>query len=489
MIRLKHTLYIRKAWLRKSISTWLMLIVLSCSACMADDFCVVKFGAKGDGKTNDTYAINSAIEASSAKGGGCVVIPKGVYLSHSIHLKSNITLQLDEGAIIKAAPVTDSLAYDNPEQNTSTYQDFGHSHWQNSLIWGIGLHNVKITGKGMIDGTGVLSRGGVRKGYTGPSIANKAIALKDCKEIEISDLSFKSCGHFALLLTGVDDTLIDGLTIGTNRDGIDIDCCQNVVVRNCKVNTLNDDAIVLKCSYALGWAKPTENVLIEDCHVSGFDVGSLIDETYTTNTQKAPDRDGPTGRIKLGTESNGGFRDITIRNCTFEHCRGLALESVDGAAMENINVSGIKMNDICNSPIYIRLGSRMRGPNTLSPSVVRNISISDVTVTDADCRYACLIAGEKGHPVKDVTLKNINIQYRGGITLNDYHNQRGTNPFFYHDGGNYPEPSAHGIQPAWGLSATYAEGIVLDNVKFELLSSDERPMIYKKHVKRMKIRK
>ncbi|MDO5446484.1 MAG: right-handed parallel beta-helix repeat-containing protein [Prevotellaceae bacterium] len=489
MIRLKHTLYIRKAWLRKSISTWLMLIVLSCSACMADDFCVVKFGAKGDGKTNDTYAINSAIEASSAKGGGCVVIPKGVYLSHSIHLKSNITLQLDEGAIIKAAPVTDSLAYDNPEQNTSTYQDFGHSHWQNSLIWGIGLHNVKITGKGMIDGTGVLSRGGVRKGYTGPSIANKAIALKDCKEIEISDLSFKSCGHFALLLTGVDDTLIDGLTIDTNRDGIDIDCCQNVVVRNCKVNTLNDDAIVLKCSYALGWAKPTENVLIEDCHVSGFDVGSLIDETYTTNTQKAPDRDGPTGRIKLGTESNGGFRDITIRNCTFEHCRGLALESVDGAAMENINVSGIKMNDICNSPIYIRLGSRMRGPNTLSPSVVRNISISDVTVTDADCRYACLIAGEKGHPVKDVTLKNINIQYRGGITLNDYHNQRGTNPFFYHDGGNYPEPSAHGIQPAWGLSATYAEGIVLDNVKFELLSSDERPMIYKKHVKRMKIRK
>ena len=346
---------------------------------------------------------------------------------------------------------------------------------------------VRLTGKGLIDGTGVLSRGEPRRGYTGKTIANKALALKNCKDVEISGLQFLSCGHFAMLLTGVDNLMLDDVTIDSNRDGIDIDCCENVIVRHCRVNTLNDDAIVLKCSYALGWAKPTAKVIIEDCYVSGYDTGSFLDDTKTTKITKAPDRDGPTGRIKLGTESNGGFRDIIIRNCTFEHCRGLALETVDGAAMENISVSGLKMNDICNSPIYIRLGDRMRGSDTLTPSSIRGISIKDVTVTDADCRYACLIAGLKGHPVKDVTLTDISIEYRGGITLDDYRNQRGTNPFFYHEGGNYPEPAAHGIQPAWGLSMTYAEDITLNNVNFKLLSPDERPMIFKEHTKRVNL--
>ena len=472
---------------KKSFAAFLLFLVCSVSASMAEKVFVTDFGAKGDGKTNDTPAINAAISSVASKGGGCIVFPKGTYLSYSIHLQSDMTLQLDEGAVIKAAPVTDSLGYDAPEPNASTYQDFGHSHWKNSLLWGIDLHNVRLTGKGLIDGTGVLSRGEPRRGYTGKTIANKALALKNCKDVEISGLQFLSCGHFAMLLTGVDNLMIDNVTIDSNRDGIDIDCCENVIVRNCRVNTLNDDAIVLKCSYALGWAKPTAKVIIEDCYVSGYDTGSFLDDTKTTKITKAPDRDGPTGRIKLGTESNGGFRDIIIRNCTFEHCRGLALETVDGAAMENISVSGLKMNDICNSPIYIRLGDRMRGPDTLMPSSIRGISIKDVTVTDADCRYACLIAGLKGHPVKDVTLTDISIEYRGGITLDDYRNQRGTNPFFYHEGGNYPEPAAHGIQPAWGLSMTYAEDITLNNVNFKLLSPDERPMIFKEHTKRVNL--
>lgn len=465
----------------------LSILCLICTVCAsgAGRFLVTDFGARGDGMTNDTPAINSAIEAAASNGGGSVIFPKGVYLSYSIHLKSDITLRLEEGAVIKAAKVTESLGYDSPEPNTSTYQDFGHSHWQNSLIWGIGLHNVRLTGKGLIDGTDVLSRGEPRRGYTGPSTANKALALKNCEDVEVSGIQFKSCGHFAILFTGVDDVVIDDVTIDTNRDGIDIDCCEDVVIRNSRVNTVNDDAIVLKCSYALGWAKPTEDVVIENCHVSGFDVGSLLDGTRTTKTRQAPDRDGPTGRIKLGTESNGGFRDITIRNCTFEHCRGLALETVDGAPMENVRVRGITMNDIFNSPIYIRLGDRMRGPKTLSSSSISDISIKDITATNADCKYACLIAGIEGHPVKDVSISDVHIQYKGGLTLDDYREQRGTNSFFYHEGGNYPEPAAHGIQPAWGLSLIHAEDITLKNVTFELLSPDERPMIHQSHTKRI----
>lgn len=337
----------------------LMLVALGASA-QAVIYDVRTFGAVGDGAHIDSPAINAAIEQAAREGGGTVVLTPGTYLSYSLHLRSNVTLRIEKGATLKAAPVTDTQGYDEPEPNESRYQDFGHSHWHNSLLWGDSLHHVTIEGEGLIDGTGVLSRGEPRRGYTGMPQANKALALRDCHHVTIRDVSFLACGHFALLLTGVDDLLIENVTADTNRDGFDIDCCERVVIRGCWVNTVN-----VKCSYALGWAKPTEHVLIEDCEVSGYDVGSLLDGTRTTHTLKAPDGDGPTGRIKLGTESNGGFRHVTICRCSFEHCRGLALETVDGAPMEDIRVSHLTMHDICNSPIYIRLGDRMRGPASL----------------------------------------------------------------------------------------------------------------------------
>ena len=118
------------------------------------------FGAKGDSKTLDTPAINKAIDAAAAAGGGTVIFPAGIYLSVSIHLKSSITLQLDQGATILAAnTVPGKVTYDLPEPNQwDVYQDFGHSHWQNSLIWGIGLENVSIIGPGLIDGKGLTRR-------------------------------------------------------------------------------------------------------------------------------------------------------------------------------------------------------------------------------------------------------------------------------------------------------------------------------------------
>lgn len=458
---------------------------------------VKTFGAHGDGKHIDTPAINQAIQHVSAQGGGVVVLNPGTYLCYSIHLQSHITLRLEPGAVIKAAPVTTTAGYDEPEPNPSHYQDFGHSHWHNSLLWGENLQHVTIEGGGLIDGTDVLTRGEPRRGHVGPTTANKALALRDCQHVAIRNVRFLRCGHFALLLTGVDDLLIDGVTCDTNRDGFDIDCCERVVVRNCHVNTVNDDAIVLKSSYALGRAKPTAHVLIEHCHVSGYDVGSLLDGTKTTHTTKAPDGDGPTGRIKLGTESNGGFSHITIRRCTFTHCRGLALETVDGGNMHAIRVSQLTMHDICNSPIYIRLGDRMRAPQGFPMSRAHDIRISDVTVTDADSRYACLIAGVAGHPVRDVRIKNLYVQFRGGLTLQDVAEQRGSNPFFIPKArkpgqpgeANYPEPSAHGIQPSWGFSILHAQDILLKNIKLETIKPDERPMIYQRDTKNIRTKK
>ena len=461
----------------KRILLSLLLTFLALSRSLALD--VRDFGALGDGRHIDSPAINAAIESAASAGGGLVVVPEGTYLCYSIHLRSGITLRLERSAVIKAAPVTDTEGYDEAEPNESRYQDYGHSHWHNSLLWGENLHDLTIEGEGLIDGTDVLKRDGPRRGYRGMPQANKALALRDCQRVTLRGVSFLQCGHFAMLLTGVDDLLIEDLLIDTNRDAIDIDCCERVVVRRCRVNSLCDDAI-----------------LVEDCEVSGYDVGSFYDGTCTTLVEKAPDGDGPTGRIKLGTESNGGFRHITIRRCRFTHCRGLALETVDGAAMEDVDVSDLTMHDICNSPIYIRLGDRMRAPEGFHPSTVRNIRIRHVKVTDADSRYACLIAGVEGQPVRDVRIEHLSVQFRGGLTMDDYREQRGVNPFFIPAArkpsqlgeANYPEPSAHGIQPAWGFSISHAENIRLRHINLETRIPDERPWLHQKDTRKVRMK-
>ena len=453
------------------------LLLAAALGLQAKVYNVRDFGAAGDGVKIDSPAINAAIEAAAAKGGGVIYFPKGVYSSYSIRLKDNITLRLDEGAVIKAAKPTAEQGYDIAEPNEwDMYQDFGHSHWKNSLIWGIGLKNLKFEGKGLIDGTDALSRGLGRQGPIAE--ANKAIALKECKNVTIKGISLLNSGHFSLLLTGVDNLVIDNVLCDTNRDAFDIDCCANVKITNCVVNSLNDDGIVLKSSYGLGYPKATENVLIKNCTVSGYDPGTVYSGTYGTTITAAPDRDGPTGRVKFGTESNGGFKNIRIENITFKRCRGLALETVDGALIENIKVRHLRMDDIWNSPIYIRIGDRMRGPTELPASKAHNIEISDVVVTNCDTRYALLIVGLPGNPVENVTLRDIHIQYKGGLTKEDVRLQRGANSFFFGRNSGYPEPSAHGIQPAWGLSMQHARNIKFKNVTMELMQPDEREKIF-----------
>lgn len=459
----------------------IIALALACAGLQAKVYNVRDYGAKGDGIAIDSPAVNAAIQAAAAKGGGTVYFPEGVYSCYSIRLESHICLKFAEGSVIKAAKPTAEQGYDEAEPNEwDMYQDFGHSHWHNSLIWGENLTDLKFIGPGLIDGTDALSRGLGRKGPINE--ANKAIALKNCKKVVMKDFKLLQCGHFALLLTGVDNLVIDSVTADTNRDAFDIDCCSDVKITRCTVNSLNDDGIVLKCSYALGYPKATENVLVEKCTVSGYDPGTVIGGTYGTSITAAPDRDGPTGRVKFGTESNGGFRNITIRDIKFKHCRGLALESVDGAPMEHIVVKDIVMDDIFNSPIYIRVGDRMRGPKELPASKARDIRISNVKVTNCDARYALLICGLEGNPVEDVTIENVDIQYRGGLTKEDVRRQNGSNPFFFGRNGGYPEPSAHGIQPAWGVSLQHARDIHFKNVTMSLMAPDEREKIYLKDV-------
>jgi polygalacturonase len=484
-----------KKFIELIIGTFIIAIFsyLQISAATYD---VKKYGAIGDGKVLDTPSINKVIEDASANGGGTVYFPAGTYLSVTIHLKSNVTLYLEQGAIILAADPKQGYKFDSPEENQwDMYQDFGHTHWQNSLIWGENLENVSILGLGLIDGSKLIALprelrtpeeqkalegkapAGKKMGPFGyPQAAdviddgygNKAISLKLCRNVILRDISILRGGHFAILATGVDNFTVDNLKIDTNRDGIDIDCCKNVRVSNCTVNSPVDDGICLKTSFGLGYAKSTEDVTITNCLVCGYDVGTVLDGTYKREYVRSGQKK-PIGRIKFGTESNGDYKNITISNCVFDYCRGLALETVDGSNLEDITITNITMRDIVNSPIFLRLGRRMRGPDGVPIGNLRRVIISNVVVYNAVPENSVLIVGLPEKNIEDVLLNNIKIYYKGGGTKE----QAEINP--PENETMYPEPERFGEMPAYGFFVRHVKGIKMNNIDVRFEKDDMRP--------------
>jgi hypothetical protein len=422
------------------------------------------YGARGDGKAIDGDAINKAIDAAAKAGGGTVYFPAGNYLSYTIRLQSNISLYIDQGAALIAAAPVNKTGYDLPEPNAfDKYQDFGHSHWKNSLIYGENLHDISILGPGLIWGKDLTRSTNVPVGG-----GNKAISLKLCRNVTIRDVSVLHGGHFAILATGVDNLTIDNMKVDTDRDGFDIDCCKNVRVSNCSVNSPFDDGICLKSSFGLGYARSTENVTITNCQVSGYDLGSLLDGTFTRSFKKYSDST-PTGRIKMGTESNGGFKNVTISNCVFDYCRGLALETVDGALLEDVTITNITMRDIVNTPIFIRLGARMRAPDTIPIGACRRIILSNIVVYNADYRQGVLISGLPGHEIDDLQMSNIRLYFKGGGTAEMAAREV---PEFEKD---YPEPYRMGKIPAYGFFIRHVKNLKMHDVEVSYMSPEQRP--------------
>ena len=436
---------------------------------------VKQFGAKGDSVTIDTDAINKTIDAAVSAGGGTVYFPAGNYLSFSIRLRNNITLYFDNGAnLIAALNVQGQAGYDAPESNQwDMYQDFGHSHWHNSLIWGENLENIAITGHGRIIGNGLT-----RNARAGQGPANKAIALKLCRNVVIKDISILKGGHFCLLATGVDNMTIDNVKLDTNRDGFDIDCCRHVHVSNCSVNAPFDDAIVLKSSYGLGFLRVTEDVTISNCSVSGFDIGTFLNGTYLKNEAgRVPDRGVVTGRIKFGTESNGGFRNITISNCTFEFCRGLALETVDGGILEDVTVTNVTMRDIQGAPFFFRIGSRMRGPAGTPVGKLRRVNICNVVVYSSNPDYGSLLFGIPGYDIEDIKISNLTILVKGGASKEQ------ADLIVPEKENAYPDPQEFGKIPAYGIYLRHIKNIEMQNVELKLENEDFRPPFILEDVK------
>ena len=598
-------------------------------------FDITKYGALPGGSALQNQAgINAAIDAAAKAGGGTVVIPEGTFKTYSIRLQSNVGLHLaNKNSVLQAAVAgtgehQDGGFYDAPEENPYVgLQDHAHSHWKNSLIYGIGVRNVMISGPGLIDGSSkdatgttvnVLTRDDPRepalRNMAGvPGSANKAIALKNSSNIVFRDFRLKNGGHFAILGTAVNRWTIDGIIVDTNRDAIDIDTCQNVTARHSVFNSLTDDALVMKGSFGAGRYLMSRNILFEDDTVSGYDAGSVLDGVYSTQKRIAVDRDGPTGRVKFGTEGTNGLDTVTIRRILFDRSRGFALESVDGAELQNILFTDVRMKHISSSPIFIDLADRGRAPVTgisakddvapannvrlndpgwvlpntaaygkyppmryvpaydktapvpiggathpftivnpaaparLNPhsiqpddprfanavgvpfAKVRHIEIRNVVVEDADPRYPILLSGLVDHPVEDVSISNLSVTYRGGLTMQDAVDQRQINDTYTYtqyqaasatqsipwlvntffakneallpridwdpaanagegawknDSYNvpempreYPEPSILGILPAYGIYARHVTGLKLSGVQLRFAVREERPAV------------
>ena len=406
------------------------------------------YGAVGDGAAKDMVAVQKTIDACAEAGGGTVLFPAGTYLCGSVHLRSNVTLQLNAGATILASKDKDdfdpyeTLDYENDADHETTYMHY-------SLLWGEGVHNVAIVGQGTIDGN--------REKRGGP----KPIAVKRGQHITVTGISIINAPNYCISLLGCDYVNIDGVTIlNAYCDGIDPDSCRHVRIANCHIESW-DDAIVLKSSFALGERRATEYVTVTNCVLSSH-----------------------CNAFKLGTESGGGFRYITASNLVMfspEKRRtrsGIALESVDGAVVEGIAVSNVTMHDV-HTPIFLRLGNRGRDMETPVPGTLRDISISHIVATGATMSSS--ITGLPGHPVQRVSLEDINIEYLGGKRVDEVQQTVPEVP------ADYPEAKMFGELPTYGLYCRHVEGLSLRGLDMRYAAADERPALICDDVERLRV--
>jgi len=456
------------------------------------------YGAIGDGVAIDSPAINRAIEAAAQRGGGTIVVPPGRYLCFTLRLRDNIALVLSAGAtIIAASPDTHGANYDPPENYMEEqFQDFGITHVHNSLIVGDSVTNVAILGPGMLHGVG-LDRAGPGERWHGRGQwqsaaalgitpreqalqnpeeraavgrANKTIGLMNCRGVRLQDFTVLQAGHFGVIAHGCSNMQIEGLVIDTDRDGIDIDACRDVRIVNCTVNAPKDDAIVLKSSYALGRAVLCEDILVSGCKTSGYLMGSLLDGTYRKSDYNI-ENIGPLGRIKLGTETNGGFRNIHITDCICTATRGILMGIVDGGTLEDVSVSNITIRDPFNHPLFVHHGARMRAPRGTPVGKVRRIQFDGISVTGAPTPYVCGVEGIADAPVEDVTFRDIDIVANGGGTAEDV----ARTPEYRRE--TSLEVSYLGTLPAAGLYARHARRLTVRGFSLRVEAPDARPII------------
>jgi len=418
-------------------------------------FDVRHFGAKGNGTTNDAPAINRAIDACNAAGGGTVLLPSGMYTTGSVHLKSNVTLVLDKGAVLKAMPGVMDPWEHNP--NDKGLMDSAYYHWEASLIWGKNLENVKIYGPGTLDGSALTRSSKVKKG-TG----DKGIALKLCKNVEIRNLNIRNGGHYAILATGCDNMLIDNVNIKTGRDGLNLSQCSNVLVEHCHIDAVRreegqpaggDDAIKLGSDLSLGRALPSENITVRNCFLaSGCNA------------------------LQFGTETIGSFNNIRFENIRILRTgkAGISITSNDGSVIDGIFYKNIVMEKT-SVPIFIKISDVARVPKgTYKRGAIRNISLENITATDCfsyfkDRDMPSVIWGKPGSPIENISFNNVRITAKGG--------HRGSEASFNPEENDERFPRKVGAIPAYACYLRHVKNASFMDCSFTFEKEDGRSAV------------
>ena len=459
-------------------------------------FNVKDFGAVADGKTLDTVAFQKAVDACSKAGGGEVFVPVGEYVLATVFLKDGVRIRFEEGALILGS----LNFYDYAQQEEidyPLYQDASHSYFDLSMFVGRNCKNIAIVGKATIDMRSVWDEDGVRGAaivHRGP----KCIALKECDNVEIADLTIYNVTDLAVYFAGCNNVDVYGLKMRVYIDGISPDNSKNVRIHDCEVEA-GDDGIVFKTSYTLNRLD-----ICKDIHVWNCKIKSRC------------------SALKFGTETNGGFEDILIENIDVCDTRitGLAIESVDGAVIDGITVRNIKMRNV-GAPLFIHIGKRMRGPEGREIGAIRNVTLENIIAEgpyepyeivawnyvsfkendtyqepwnlgtfehtskqiltkDDPWQITSNMCGLKGYPLENITLRNITLHLDGGIQT--------FNPDVPQEPKPYPEVNTYGrFLPAKGIFFRDVEGLTLDNVKIIVDKPDVREDFVFERVNGLKI--
>jgi polygalacturonase len=437
-------------------------------------FDITAFGAVGDGEALNTAAIQAAVDACTAAGGGRVYVPPGTFLTGTVLLKDHVTLYLENGAtLLGSADIADYAPA--------------------NVVRAVGAHHVGIAGQGTIDGQGhtfwVPSSQTKRSGdwrsfgwipqraYEHPEVRpDRLVLIEDCCYVTVEGITLQDAECWTLHIVGCSEVVVRGVRVhtylhGPNVDGIDICSSQNVTISDCIIYA-GDDAICLKNEDPKYIDRPCRDIVVTNCVLcttcNAFKIGTGTKGVhehivFSNSVIKAADPDEVWAAEAAQTVPQEHYGD------GIAPMAGIAIETVDGAATRDVCISNIVMRG-ARAPIFIRRANRasLTDPDAM-PGELRNVIISNVVATDASTTSS--ITGLPGYPVIDVTLADVRIETKGGVAADE------VNESPDEEATTYPESRTWGQLPASGLYLRHAEEIVIRNVKVTVKEPDSRPLL------------
>ncbi len=424
---------------------WLLSFVLGVQAA---DYNILDYGAVSDTTQLSTAAVQRAIDACSKAGGGRVVVPAGSYKIGTIQLRSHINLHLEHGATLYG-----STSLEDYTPMKSAYVSLRTQMETVQLIYADDVDDVVIDGYGTIDGRG---RAFPKLSWNDEGITRPHLLrfIQSC-DIVVKDITLRNSGCWMQHYLACDRLRIDGIKVfnrnNYNNDALDIDGCHDVVVKGMMADS-DDDGITLKSTSP----RLCENVRISDCVVSSH-----------------------CNAVKLGTETNGGFRNINISGIVVKPSEdqrekffgqwigssAISLEIVDGGVLENVNISDFTIEGT-EAPIFVRLGNRARG--YYEGQVIDKVgTIDGVHIDNLQIRNAgsmgCSITGLPGHPVKNVRVSRVTLHHQGGVEAADMAEIERS--IADEKEKEYPEATMWGRLPAKGFYVRHAEQISISDLE------------------------